>query len=252
MLDVVKKLYDGFDFPESLAKEQKIEKGRSVPEDLVPVGPCLIDPDPTFPFSSLLIPLAAAVSAGSAAVVLASSSDSSSASTSLIRKIVSDSLDPEAIAITADASSETRQQLGSQYFAVAALQNREARQNMVQLLTRTNSLVRILAPPSGVPAVFVDRSTGDLEAVAAHLKTGVLRGRCLDAFRAPRLCFVDEFIIDRLVDLLDGPSEAGDKPKWSTGTNVKDVQALHEKLGGLFPSFGSNTSGPIVQLSTKE
>ncbi|KAI0973197.1 hypothetical protein F4678DRAFT_40834 [Xylaria arbuscula] len=255
-LDAIKHLYDSLDFPDSLRKERSIKKGNSVLEDLVPLGPSLIDPDPKLPISSTLIPLAAAVSAGSATVVLAPSGDSSLPSVELIRNIVRESLDVEAIAITADASSETREQLVSNYFAVAVLQNKEAQEFMVQRLTRVNYSTRILAPPSGIPAIFVDRTAQDLEAVAAHLRTGILRSPQRDVFRTLRICFVDEFIIERLADLLDRGGTTGQKALEKPSTSGNDSQALQIKLKALFPSLRNDVSGapfgPVIQLSTKD
>ncbi|KAH6997377.1 hypothetical protein EDB80DRAFT_149348 [Ilyonectria destructans] len=238
-LDAVKHVYDGLDFPASLANERSIKQGASSVDNLVPLGPTLIDPAPHAPVASTLIPLAAAVAAGSAVVILAHSSVP--AVNDVLRKILRESVDVEAVALTDDDSANIRQELGLKSFGVAVLQNLDERANTTKLLSQTNPLVRILSPPSGVCAVFVDRSVRDLEAAASHLRNSVLASPRYHPLRVPRLCFVDEIIINDLEGILLSAGSSSIESLQYSDDNEK-TQILYKQLKSLFPSLSKKAS----------
>lgn len=238
-LDAVKHLYDGLDFPASLDNERSIKQGASSVENLVPLGPTLIDPAPHAPISSTLIPLAAAVAAGSAVVILAHSSVP--AVNDVLRKILRESVDVEAVALTDDDSANIRQQLSLKSFGVAVLQNLDERASTTKLLSQTNPLVRILSPPSGVCAVFVDRSVRDLEAAASHLHNSVLASPRHHPSRVPRICFVDETIINDLEGILLSAGSSSIESLQYSDDNEK-TQTLYKQLKSMFPSLSKKTT----------
>ncbi|KAH6974092.1 hypothetical protein EDB80DRAFT_742297 [Ilyonectria destructans] len=237
-LDTIKHLYDGLNFPASLANERSIKQGASSVDNLVPLGPTLIDPAPHAPVASTLIPLAAAVAAGSAVVALVHSSVP--AVNDLLRKILRESVDVEAVDLTDNDSADTRQQLGLKLFGVAVLQNLHERASTTKLLSQTNPLVRILSPPSGVCAVFVDRSVRDLETAASHLHNSILASPRHHPLRLPRLCFVDETIINDLEGLLLSAGSSSTEPLQYDDDNKK-TQAL----------VGLKSSDPITAESIR-
>ncbi|KAH6961790.1 hypothetical protein BKA56DRAFT_599163 [Ilyonectria sp. MPI-CAGE-AT-0026] len=238
-LDTIKHLYDGLNFPASLANERSIKQGASSVDNLVPLGPTLIDPAPHAPVASTLIPLAAAVAAGSAVVALVHSSVP--AVNDLLRKILRESVDVEAVDLTDNDSADTRQQLGLKLFGVAVLQNLHERASTTKLLSQTNPLVRILSPPSGVCAVFVDRSVRDLETAASHLHNSILASPRHHPLRLPRLCFVDETIINDLEGLLLSAGSSSIEPLQYDDDNKK-TQALYKQLKSTFPSLSKKTA----------
>ncbi|KAF4815597.1 hypothetical protein CGCSCA5_v006983 [Colletotrichum siamense] len=190
ILENIKYHYDVLDFPATLTKEAAVRKSSSNMDNSVPLGPTLIDANPFVPVASTLIPLAAAVAAGSAVLVLALSG--LPILNTELRRIISASLDVEAVAITPDDSSDTREQLCAMRFEVAVLQNSSHWNDLRNGLFITNPTIRVHSPATGFPAVFVDRSTGDVEAVAKHLYHAVLCAPRHNPSRVPRLCFVDE------------------------------------------------------------
>ncbi|EEU37682.1 uncharacterized protein NECHADRAFT_87462 [Fusarium vanettenii 77-13-4] len=238
-LDTIKTLYDSLDFPKSLSQEASIKRGASATDNLVALGPTLIDPSPHSPVASTLAPLAAAVAAGSAVIVLASRSAPTVAAE--LQRLVKESLDIEAIAVTNDDSADTRHQLGTKFFGVAVLQNLPVRANMLKQLYQKNPLVKILSPPSGISAAFVDRSVQDLEAVSTHLYHAAIDGPRHNPLRIPRLCFVDETLIADLEGLL---GRAGPKANESLNltTGQDNVQALSKALKAKFPSVAKRTA----------
>ncbi|KAF7552185.1 hypothetical protein G7Z17_g4505 [Cylindrodendrum hubeiense] len=233
VLDAVKYLYDSLDFPGTLAGERSVKKGSSG-GTLVPLGPTLIDPSPYAPVSSSLIPLAAAIAAGSGAIVLAPRAAPSTSAE--LKKIIEDSLDKEAVGVTEDDSSNTRQQLGSKHFGVAVLQNLDERGALLKLLYECNPLVRIFTPPAGFPVVFIDRSVDDLETVASHIHQVALRNHRQNPLRVPRLCFVDEAVITDFENLLHRPIANGTESLQVNGGQNK-IQALYKTLTTTFPSL---------------
>ncbi|RSL95360.1 hypothetical protein CDV31_013920 [Fusarium ambrosium] len=238
-LDTIKTLYDSLDFPKSISQEVSIKNGASATDNLVALGPTLIDPSPYSPIASTLAPLAAAVTAGSAVIVLANKSTPKV--TVELRRLIKESLDIEAIAVTDDDSADTRHQLGTKFFGVAVLQNLPERVNMLKQLYQKNPLIKILSPSSGISAAFVDRSVQDLEAVSTHLYHATIDNPRHNPLRVPRLCFVDETLIADLEALL---SRAGPKANESLTltTGQDNAQALTNALKSKFPSVAKRTA----------
>ncbi|KAI8650622.1 hypothetical protein NCS57_01396600 [Fusarium keratoplasticum] len=238
-LDTIKTLYDSLDFPKSISQEVSVKRGASATNNLVALGPTLIDPSPYSPVASTLAPLAAAVAAGSVVVVLANKS--APTVTVELQRLVKESLDIEAIAVTNDDSADTRHQLGTKFFGVAVLQNLAERANMLKQLYQKNPLIKILSPPSGMPAAFVDRSVPDLEAVSTHLYHAAIDSPRHNPLRIPRLCFVDETLIADLEGLL---CHAGPKANESLTltTGQSNAQALSKALKSKFPSVTKRTA----------
>lgn len=235
-LDSIKHLYNDLDFPSTLAKEKQVRKGASLSSNLIPLGPVLIDPSPYSPFLSVIAPLAAAVAAGSTAIVLATSA-SDNLNTEL-RTLINKSLDVEAFAITEGSSADIRRELSKQHFGAAALQDLCLRDDLFTPLYRTNPLIRVLSPPSGIPAAFVDRSVQDLEAVASHLVASGYRTPRDNPLRTPRLVFVDEIHIFQLQKLIR--AGAGADASLSFSNNGNEAQALDKLLTSKFPNSKRN------------
>ncbi|RTE81300.1 hypothetical protein BHE90_004202 [Fusarium euwallaceae] len=255
-LDTIKTLYDSLDFPKSISQEVSIKNGASATDNLVALGPTLIDSSPYSPIASTLAPLAAAVAAGSAVIVLANKSTPTV--TVELRRLIKESLDIEAIAVTDDDSADTRHQLGTKFFGVAVLQNLQERANMLKQLYQKNPLIKILSPSSGISAAFVDRNVQDLEAVSTHLYHATIDNPRHNPLRVPRLCFVDETLITDLEALL---SRAGPKANESLTltTGQDNAQALTNALKSKFPSVAKRTATEsssqlpaIIALSTSD
>lgn len=255
-LETIKTLYDSLDFPKALSQEVSIKRGASATENLVALGPTLIDPSPYAPVASTLSPLAAAVAAGSAVVVLANKS--APAVTVELQRLIKESLDIEAIAVTNDDSADTRHQLGTKFFGVAVLQNLPERANMLKQLYQKNPLVKILSPPSGISAAFVDRSVQDLEAVSTHLYHAAIDSSRHNPLRIPRLCFVDETLISDLEGLLGRAGlKANESLTFATGQD--NIQVLSKALKSKFPSVAKRTAAKssgqlpaVIPLSSSE
>ncbi|KAM0541722.1 hypothetical protein ACHAPJ_013127 [Fusarium lateritium] len=231
-LDSIKHLYEDLDFPGTLAKEKLVGKRASSLDNLVPLGPTLIDPSPYSPFASIFAPLAAAVAAGSAAVILAQSTTPTL--NDRLRTLINKSLDVEAFAITDDDSASTRQELSTKYFGAAALQNLSERDTLFTSLYKVNPLIKTLSPPSGTPAAFVDRSVESIEAVASHLiRTGPQAPRN-NPLRTPRLVFVDEIHIAQLDKLVRVDLSAN--APLSFGNDKDKVRAFDKLLQSTFSS----------------
>ncbi|KAI1022100.1 hypothetical protein LB504_007358 [Fusarium proliferatum] len=235
-LDSIKRLYDDLDFPSTLAKEKQVKKGASSSTNLIPLGPVLIDPSPCSPFLSVIAPLAAAVAAGSTAIVLATSAFSNL--NTELRTMINKSLDVEAFAITEGSSADIRRELSKQHFGAAALQNLSLRDYLFASLYKTNPLIRVLSPPSGIPAAFVDRSVQDLEAVASHLVASGYRTPRHNHLRTPRLVFVDEIHILQLHKLIR--AGAGADASLFFSNDGDDAQALDKFLTSKFPNSKRN------------
>ncbi|KAF5671999.1 hypothetical protein FHETE_3871 [Fusarium heterosporum] len=242
-LDSIKQLYGDLDFPDTLAKEKLVRKGASSLNNFVPVGPSLIDPSPYSPLASVITPLAAALAAGSPAIVLAS--PATPTVNAELRKLIIKSVDVEAFAITDDDdSTSTRRDLSTKFFGVAALQNLAHRDTLFPSLYKVNPLIRTTSTPCGTPAVFVDRSAEDLEAVASHLINATLRAPRHNPLRTPRLVFVDEINLEQLDKLVRADSSANDP--LSFGNDEETAQAV-KKIFQLV-SQASNTK-PVIQSS---
>ncbi|KAF5642466.1 uncharacterized protein FTJAE_3623 [Fusarium tjaetaba] len=235
-LDSIKHLYDDLDFPSTLAKEKQIKKGGNSSSNLFALGPVLIDPAPYSPFLSVIAPLAAAIAAGSSAIVLATSAcDKLNAE---LRTLITESLDVEAFVITESDSADIRRELGKQHFGAAALQNLSLRDDLFTSLYKTNPLIRVLSPPSGIPAAFVDRSVQDLGAVASHLISSGPAAPRYNPLRTPRLVFVDEIHIAQLYRLIRADSSAD--ASLSFGDSGDEAQGFHELLTSAFPTSKRN------------
>ncbi|ENH71405.1 hypothetical protein FOC1_g10007635 [Fusarium oxysporum f. sp. cubense race 1] len=230
-LDSIKHLYDDLDFPSTLAKEKQVRTGASSSSNLIALGPVLIDPSPYSPFLSTVAPLAAAVAAGSSAIVLAPSA-SLDLNTEL-RNLINKSLDVEAFAITESDSADIRRELSKQHFGAAALQNLSLRDDLFTSLCKTNPLIRVLSPPSGISTAFVDRSVEDLEAVASHLVASGSRTPRYNPLRTPRLVFVDEIHIAHLDKLIRADTRTNVSLSFSSGRD--DAQAFDKLLTSIFP-----------------
>lgn len=239
-LELIKQLYDSLDFPDTLSKEKLVRNGASSLDNLVPLGPVLIDSSPYSPFASVLAPLAAAVAAGSAAIVLAPSQTPTL--NIELRALIAKSLDFEAFAITEDDSTGTRQQLGAKYFGAAALQNMAERDSLSASLCKANPLIRILSPPSGIPAAFVDRSVQDLEAVSSHLLQVGPNAPRANPLRIPRLVFVDEIHIEQLEKSIYAGSGANQQLSFPNDKNKSQA----------FVQFVQSTLPSIRQISTAD
>ncbi|KAM0490579.1 hypothetical protein ACHAP8_011417 [Fusarium lateritium] len=239
-LDSITTLYDSLDFPSTLAKEKLVGKGASSLDNLVSLGITLIDPSPYSPFASILAPLSATVAAGGAAIVLASSKTPSL--NNELRSLITKSLDFEAFAITDDDSATTRHQLGSQHFGVAVLQNLSERDALFTSLYKVNPLIKLLSPPSGTPASFVDRSAQNLEAVSSYLIHAGPKAPRRNRLRIPRVVFVDEIHVEQLDKLIHADPSAN--APLSFGRDQDKAQAFDKLLHSKFPSS-------MGKLSTK-
>ena len=246
-------LYEKLDFPGALHKEDAIKKGRNLSSSLFPLGPTLIESAPACPISSVLIPLAAAVAAGNAVVVLLD--PSVAGSNEKLRNLIRQSLDYEAVNVAPDASSETWQQMSSRYFGVAVLQGAGPTPEIRQALCKQNPTIRILEPAAGLPAVFVHRSASDLEAVAAHLRAMIVSSARRNVSRVPRLCFVDEFIIEKLEDLV------GTSKEYAVQMNEADKesdslpglqQSLRMRFPATFVNHHEQASPAVIALNNNE
>ncbi|KAH8196605.1 hypothetical protein TruAng_009231 [Truncatella angustata] len=245
ILEVLKKLYDDLDFPGQLANEKALARGKSLEQNLVPVGPTLIDPCPQFPLSSTLLPLAAAVAAGSAVVILALSQ--TPATFAIIREMVLATLDREAIAITDGDSSDVRKELGEKRFAVAVLQNHSEKQDLLRRLQKVNTTVRILSPSSGIPAVFVERGVKSLTAVADHILTSILNNPRPSTFRTPRIVLVEESRTNMLATLLT-KAHNGAAESVTSSPHAEELQGLLQ--GKTITS--SDLLPAIIQLNSSQ
>ncbi|KAG5816064.1 hypothetical protein H9Q74_004906 [Fusarium xylarioides] len=235
-LDSIKHLYDDLDFSSTLAKEKQVKNGASSSSNLIALGPVLIDPSPYSPFLSVIAPLAAAVAAGSSAIVLATSA-SGNLNTEL-RTLINKSLDVEAFVITESDSADIRRELSKQHFGAATLQNLSLRDDLFTSLFKTNPLIRVHSPPSGISAAFVDRSVQDLESVASHLVASSSRTPRYNPLRTPHLVFVDEIHIVQLYKLIGTNYGADTSLSFSNGKD--DAQAFDKLLKSIFPTSKRN------------
>ncbi|KAB8231105.1 uncharacterized protein BDW43DRAFT_313430 [Aspergillus alliaceus] len=192
-LDAIQQLYESLDFPSTLARERSIQAGRSSSSGLMPLGPTLIQASPSCPLSSVILPLAAAIAAGSCCLVL-------SATVPLrleLNKIIRSSLDQEAVSVAAQDTIDA-DDLARFHFGVAVLQDSATAHSVAAALRRRNPTARVHVAPSGLPAIFVDRSVADVDVVASWLGRTITQNPRQRPGRVPRLCFVDEFVIERL------------------------------------------------------
>lgn len=223
-------------------------------DNSVPLGPTLIDANPFVPVASTLIPLAAAVAAGSAVLVLALSG--LPILNTELRRIISASLDVEAVAITPDDSSDTREQLCAMRFEVAVLQNSSHWNDLRNGLFMTNPTIRVHSPATGFPGVFVDRSTGDVEAVTKHLYHAVLCAPRHNPSRVPRLCFVDESKAKDLENYLVRAGPASIR-RLEVAKDWQSTPKLCKLLQTVFPSLvnkaiSHDTFASVIALESSE
>ncbi|KAF7173649.1 hypothetical protein CNMCM5623_005887 [Aspergillus felis] len=231
-LDAIQKLYESLDFPSTLARERSIQVGRSSSSDLTPLGPTLIQASPSCPLSSVILPLAAAIAAGSCCLVLCTTVPVSVE----LDKIIRSSLDQEAVGVLAQGAMDA-DDLAQFHFEVAVLQDpATTTNNFAATLRRRNPTVRVHAAPTGLPAVFVDRSAADVDAVASWLGGTIAQNPRQHPGRVPRLCFVDEFIIERLASqiLRAFPSLEEAQRPMPDGSIMQDIADL---LLRTFPSL---------------
>ena len=227
-----------------------MRNGASSLHNLVPLGPSLIDPSPYSPLASVIVPLAAALAAGSPTIVLASSA-APTVNTEL-RKLITKSVDVEAFAMTDDDSTSTRGDLSVKYFGAAALQNLAHRDAIFASLYKSNTLVRILAPPCGIPAAFVDRSATDLKAVASDIIQATLPATRHNPLRTPRLVFVDERNIAQLDRLVR--AESSESNQLSLSSSEESAQAFETIFQSTFPAsklkLSAHASGHLPAVIT--
>ncbi|KAH8430250.1 uncharacterized protein LDX57_007919 [Aspergillus melleus] len=248
-LAAVDKLYHGLDFAAVLAQEKLIQAGQSSPINPVALGPVLIQAALPCPLSSTIFPLAAAVAAGSCCLVQLC--HASPTINEALSAIIRTSLDQEAAAIVDGSISPAA--LTEIRCEAAVLQDPEAMDDFASALRQSNSTVRIYTPVTGLPAVFVDRSAPDLNTVATWLQQSILKVPRRHVGRTPRLCFVDEFVLERLVSLLQqlsGPVENNQPVPEPSVTKV-----LADLLTSSFPSLKqqdlwatANTLSPLIAL----
>jgi hypothetical protein len=145
-----------------------------------------------------------------------------------MRSVISESCDNEVIGFITEESTNTSQVVLSKYFGVAVLQNVKRQDIAAESLQRFNPTIRIHKTSTGVPATFVDRSCPDLAIAAAHLRKMVLQcPRQQSSPRIPRICFVDEFIVQDLADMLGalvsyGAAEFDSVPTSNEGQGSKE------------------------------
>lgn len=230
-LSAIKTLYDDLDFPGSLSIEKSIQAGKSAPNNLIPLGPVLISPSPSCPLSSTLVPLAAAVAAGSCCLILL---PSSLQGTGKIRDIIRESLDQEAIGVAIFDGLRAFEQSAEQLRVEAAvLQGLATRDAVSAILLNVNPDTRIFCPSAGLPAVFVDHSVGNLRAVASFIYHRAVKSPRQNTGRVPRLCFVDEFLIEELKRLIEG---YGSGPT-SSSADSTNSEMIANALSEVFPSL---------------
>ncbi|KAJ6023566.1 uncharacterized protein N7446_013931 [Penicillium canescens] len=246
-LNAINQLYEELSFPATLAKERSIQAGKNAPTNLVPLGPVLILASPHCPLSSIIIPLAAAIAAGSCSLVVLNTT--SLHTNEKLRKIIDTSLDQEAIGVAPEGKSWDNAELCSLCFGVAVLQNLESSSDVAASLRIVNPAIRIHAPSSGHPAVFVDRSTPDLEAVASIIADHVIQAPRKHTGRIPRICFVDEFIIDALAQMVHQILSE----RHTEQLNQVEYSELTQLIGNMFrisqqSTFTSPGSNDIANL----
>jgi acyl-CoA reductase-like NAD-dependent aldehyde dehydrogenase len=250
-LNAINQLYEELSFPATLAKERSIQAGKNAPTNLVPVGPALISASPHCPLSSIIIPLAAAIAAGSCSLIVLN--DSSLRTNKELRNIIDTSLDQDAIGVAPEGKSWDDAEICSLRFGVAVLQNLESSSDIAARLRIANPAIRIHAPSSGHPALFVDRSTPDLEAVASIIADHVIQAPRKHTGRIPRICFVDEFIIDALAQkvyniLSERHTERLNQVKSSELTQLIG-NTFHISQQSAFTSPGSNDIANLIVVN---
>ncbi|KAJ5660675.1 uncharacterized protein N7484_000047 [Penicillium longicatenatum] len=230
-LDAIKQLYDQLDFPSSLDRERSVQAGQTSPLNSVALGPVLIQAALPCPLSSAILPLAAAVAAGSCCVVLLCVA--TPAINQVLHNIIQNGMDQEAIGLV-DVSVRS-EELKHLRFESAALQDSETTEDFANVMRQINPAIRIHIPTTGLPAIFVDRSTSELETVATWLEKSILNGSRQHSGSMPRVCFVDEFVIEQLTWLvqqrLDWVGKAPASSDQSTATEIADL------LTSTFPSL---------------
>ncbi|KAI9034804.1 uncharacterized protein KD926_005462 [Aspergillus affinis] len=236
-LDGVQQLYDQLDFPSALAKERSIQAGRSAPSNSVALGPLLIQAALPCPISSVILPLTAAVAAGSCCLVhLCIEAPEVSR---LLYAIIRDSLDYEAVGLVNQPLSST--DFGVLHFESAVLQDSATGSELATVLRKTNPMARIHTPAPGLPAIFIDRSTPALEMAANWVRDSILNAPVQHSGRMPRLCFVDESILQQFHAILkrhmDTSGEAG-----AHLLETPTTKEIASSLKALFPSLQKKMS----------
>lgn len=120
-------------------------------------------------------------------------------------------------------------------FESAVLQNSETTDDFATMLREKNPAIRIHTPTTGLPAIFVDRSTSKLETVATWIERSILNASRQHSGRMPRICFVDEFVIEQLVSFVQRLLDTVEtEPASSNQSTAKEIADL---LASTFPSL---------------
>ncbi|KAE8307056.1 hypothetical protein BDV41DRAFT_72960 [Aspergillus transmontanensis] len=234
-LEAIQQLYESLDFRSTLARERSIQAGCSSSSGLTPLGPTLIQASSSCPLSSVILPLAAAIAAGSCCLVICAAVPLSME----LDKIIRSSLDQEAVGVLAQDTIDA-DDLARFRFEVAVLQDSATANKFAAALRKCNPTVRVHVAPAGLPSIFVDRSAADVDAVASWLGRTITQTPRQHPGRVPRLCFVDEFVIESLASqiqrIFPGLGEA-QKPM----PDVSVMQDITDILSQTFPSLQRET-----------
>ncbi|KAG2419159.1 hypothetical protein HFD88_002264 [Aspergillus terreus] len=234
-LEAIQQLYESLDFRSTLARERSIQAGCSSSNGLTPLGPTLIQASSSCPLSSVILPLAAAIAAGSCCLVLCAAVPLSME----LDKIIRSSLDQEAVGVLAQDTIDA-DDLARFRFEVAVLQDSATANKFAAALRKCNPTVRVHVAPAGLPSIFVDRSAADVDAVASWLGRTITQSPRQHPGRVPRLCFVDEFVIESLASqiqrIFPGLEDA-QKPM----PDASVMQDITDILSRTFPSLQRET-----------
>lgn len=197
------------------------------------LGPVLIQAALPCPISSAILPLAAAVAAGSCCLVLLCTE--SPAVSRVLRTAIRNSLDYEAVGVMDEFLSP--RDLSSLYFESVVLQDSTTGLEFATVLRQTNPTVRVHIPALGLPAIFIDRSTPALELAAQWVKDSVQNSGINHTGRMPRICFVDEFVIEKFHSIMQNYNENSDKA-WAPLPESTMTEEIARKFKSLFLSLG--------------
>lgn len=146
-----------------------------------------------------------------------------------LRRIISTNLDQEAVGIVPAGLKPKDEELGSMRFGISMLQDPGTGDGFTAGLRASNNAVRIHTLSSGLPAMFVDRSVIDLEAVAMSILGKVIQCLQNSPGRVPRIGFVDESIIDELAQKVQHMMNTVSIPqKHKNSSNPLELRQLTE------------------------
>ncbi|KAJ5190119.1 uncharacterized protein N7498_009104 [Penicillium cinerascens] len=147
---------------------------------------------------------------------------------------------------------------GERSVQAAALQDSETTEDFANVMRQINPAIRIHIPTTGLPAIFVDRSTSELETVATWLEKSILNGSRQHSGSMPRVCFVDEFVIEQLTWLVQQRLDWIADLLTSTFPSLKKkgLSVTADKLSRLIvlqstDSIDPETIGPVASQVTK-